>query len=148
VRHRFWADDGLNGFADADFPGEIWHPTFDRPGPRGLLQLFPELAPARILERLPNSERVAAAAEMVDRVSPGLRERLEGGVSKCWAEDPWARGAIVLPGPGQMTQLFPHTATPEGRVHFAGEHTSMFMGWMEGALRSGIRAAQEVNEAD
>jgi len=36
---------------------------------------------------------------------------------------------------------------PEGRVHFAGEHTSPWSGWMEGALESGLRAAREVDGA-
>jgi len=36
---------------------------------------------------------------------------------------------------------------PEGRIHFAGEHTSTFHGcWMQGALESGNRVAIEVNE--
>jgi len=37
---------------------------------------------------------------------------------------------------------------PEGRVHFAGEHTSAWMGWMEGALESAERVAREVMEAE
>jgi monoamine oxidase len=32
----------------------------------------------------------------------------------------------------------------EGRVHFAGEHIAPWNGWMEGALWSGERAAQEI----
>jgi uncharacterized protein with NAD-binding domain and iron-sulfur cluster len=43
-----------------------------------------------------------------------------------------------------MTAMMPEIARPEGRIHFAGEHTSSWMGWMEGALLSGERAAQEV----
>ena len=36
-------------------------------------------------------------------------------------------------------------AAPAGRVHFAGEHTAGdWAGLMEGALRSGQRAAREV----
>jgi monoamine oxidase len=34
-----------------------------------------------------------------------------------------------------------------GRIHFSGDHTSQFPGWMDGALQSGYRAAKEVNEA-
>jgi monoamine oxidase len=33
---------------------------------------------------------------------------------------------------------------PEGRMHFAGEHTSIWSGWMNGALESGRRAATEI----
>jgi monoamine oxidase len=48
--------------------------------------------------------------------------------------------------PGQF-ELLRHTGTPEGRVHFAGEHASPWPGWIQGALHSGLRAAREVNEA-
>ncbi|NJW55199.1 FAD-dependent oxidoreductase, partial [Salinimicrobium sp. CDJ15-91] len=37
--------------------------------------------------------------------------------------------------------------SPHGKIHFAGEHTSILRSTMEGALRSGIRAAQEVQES-
>ncbi|PYM98692.1 MAG: hypothetical protein DME07_21945 [Candidatus Rokuibacteriota bacterium] len=46
-----------------------------------------------------------------------------------------------------MLPLQPHIVRPEGRVYFAGEHTSPWMGWMQGALESGLRAAREVNQA-
>jgi monoamine oxidase len=36
----------------------------------------------------------------------------------------------------------------EGRVHFAGEHTSPWPGWIQGALHSGLRAASEVSQVD
>jgi monoamine oxidase len=43
-----------------------------------------------------------------------------------------------------MSAFMPALAAPEGRVSFAGEHTSAWMGWMEGALESAERAAREV----
>jgi monoamine oxidase len=46
-----------------------------------------------------------------------------------------------------MFSLLPHIARPEGRVHFAGEHTSMWPGWMQGALESGNRVAHEIKQA-
>jgi monoamine oxidase len=48
--------------------------------------------------------------------------------------------------PGQLRSLGPWIAKPEGRVHFAGEHTSPWIGWMQGALQSGLRAAREIVE--
>jgi monoamine oxidase len=45
-----------------------------------------------------------------------------------------------------MLPFLPHLARPEGRVHFAGDHTSAWSGWMQGALESGLRAAREVSE--
>jgi monoamine oxidase len=46
-----------------------------------------------------------------------------------------------------MRTLLPAIARPEGRVHFAGEHTSPWAQWMQGALESGLRAAREIRES-
>jgi monoamine oxidase len=39
-------------------------------------------------------------------------------------------------------------AAPEGRVHFAGEHTSVHRASMNGALESGVRAASEIQKTE
>jgi len=43
--------------------------------------------------------------------------------------------------------LMPVLASAENGLHFAGEHTSIWTGWMEGALESGERTAREVLNA-
>ncbi|HEV8338265.1 MAG TPA: FAD-dependent oxidoreductase [bacterium] len=48
-----------------------------------------------------------------------------------------------LDKPGTMTAFGPVIALPEGRLHFAGEHTDTVQGFMEGAVASGRRAAGE-----
>ena len=78
---------------------------------------------------------------------PEIRSQFEKGVATRWSLEPWARGAFAVYRPGQMTALMPHIASPEDGMHFAGEHTSSWMGWTEGALESGERAAREVLEA-
>jgi monoamine oxidase len=42
-------------------------------------------------------------------------------------------------------ELSPYISTPEGRVHFAGEHASSTHAWIQGAIESGIHVAHEVN---
>ena len=37
TRTRYWEREGLNGFGASDLPDQIWHPTHDQPGPRGIL---------------------------------------------------------------------------------------------------------------
>lgn len=96
---------------------------------------------------MPTGDRVSYALAEMERVYPDLRRHVERGASKCWDEDAWARGAYVWFRPGQLRSLGPSLATPEGRVHFAGEHTSPWIGWMQGTLQSGLRAAQEILEA-
>ena len=96
---------------------------------------------------MPERARIDYAVDQVEQIYPGMRENLEGGVSKCWDEDAWARGAAAWFRPGQMIDFLPHIGRPEGRIHFAGEHTSPWPGWMQGALQSGLRVAREVHEA-
>ncbi|MBW5447811.1 NAD(P)-binding protein [Cohnella sp. CFH 77786] len=69
------------------------------------------------------------------------------GASFSWSQNPYSCGDWVIFKPGQETELFPCLAAPEGRVHFAGEHTTLTHGWMQGAIESGLRVAVEVNDA-
>ncbi|MBV8316046.1 MAG: FAD-dependent oxidoreductase [Planctomycetaceae bacterium] len=146
VRSRAFLD-GFSGFAKTDLPSEIWHTTWDRPGERGIVSVYIKGRASSRLAEMSDGERVAFAARHADAVFPGLAREVEGGVAKCWSEDPWAGGAVALCTPGQMTGLVPHAATAEDRLHFAGEHTSPWQGWMQGALESGRRAAREVDTA-
>jgi monoamine oxidase len=62
-----------------------------------------------------------------------------------WNDDAWAGESytadMLTAVPGDPDLL----AAPAGRIHFAGEHTAGdWAGLMEGALRSGQRAASEV----
>ena len=75
----------------------------------------------------------------------GIRGR---HVSYAWYGDRWARGAFALFAPDQQTDLQAAIVAPEGRVHFAGEHCSLYHAWIQGALESGIRAANEVHKAE
>ena len=59
---------------------------------------------------------------------------------------PVGRGAFALFEPEQQTRLQESIVAPEGRIHFAGEHTSLYHAWIQGALESGIRAAKEIHE--
>ena len=63
-----------------------------------------------------------------------------------WQRDPWARGAYsVLPDVDDPRRAAA-TRAPAPNLVFAGEHTAEpeWTGTMEGALRSGIRAAEEL----
>lgn len=147
-RTRFWLDQGLDGGAWTDLPvGSIHSTGSNQPGPRGIVQCYTGGRAGRRLAAMKEPDRLRLALKQVEAVYPGMRENFEGGISKCWHADPWARGCSSWYKPGQMSELWPHIARPEGRVHFAGDHTSAWIRWMQGALESGNRAAREVNEA-
>jgi monoamine oxidase len=148
-RARYWEKEGLNGFGISDLPGEMWHPTYDQPSQRGILLAYMFGDQGRAFTAMPgDAQRIRVVRRHFNQILPGLNENFEGGATKIWLDDPWARGAVAFPAPGQVIGLIPHTAPAEGRVHFAGEHTSVSNGWMQGAIESGLRAAREINDAD
>ncbi|MFJ8109085.1 flavin monoamine oxidase family protein [Streptomyces sp. NPDC096132] len=69
------------------------------------------------------------------------------GRTQSWLRDPYAYGEASVLLPGQHTELLSAIRTPEGPLHFAGDHTSVKPSWIEGALESGVRAALEVHLA-
>ena len=75
---------------------------------------------------------------------PDIERRFQKGLTQNWSDDPWARGGFAIFYPGQMTGWGNAIARAEGRMHFAGEHTSPWQGWMEGALWSADRVFQEI----
>lgn len=67
---------------------------------------------------------------------------------KNWTEDPYALGMGATLGFSTRAAMVAQVATPERRVHFAGDYTDVALnGTMEGAVRSGLRAADEVLRA-
>jgi monoamine oxidase len=96
-------------------------------------------------------------AERYPRALAGLQEvygqRIEVfytgvGATQSWMRDPYAYGEASVLLPGQHTELFPHVGRPEGRLHFAGCHTSVKPAWIEGALESAVRTSLEVHLAE
>jgi monoamine oxidase len=62
-----------------------------------------------------------------------------------WALDPWVMGAYSYYRVGQASTYGQTAAATEGRIHFAGEHTSIeFQGFLEGAVATGERAARQL----
>ncbi len=97
------------------------------------------------LDALAVTRGPAAWAGAVARLRPELRLDPDRALLTTWNDDPWAGesySALTIHTREGDDDLI---ATPVGRVHFAGEHTAgEAAGLMEGALRSGARAAQEV----
>ncbi|MDT5040274.1 MAG: monoamine oxidase, partial [Actinoplanes sp.] len=63
-----------------------------------------------------------------------------------WTLEEWSRGGpTAIAGPGTLTSFGPSLRAPVGRIHWAGTETSDYwQGYMDGAVRSGERAATEV----
>ena len=63
-----------------------------------------------------------------------------------WAQSEWSHGGpTAIMGPGTLTRFGHALRTPVGRIHWAGTETSDYwQGYMDGAVRSGERAAEEI----
>jgi monoamine oxidase len=61
-----------------------------------------------------------------------------------WKSNPWSLGSYACYRPGYQNTLFGVEAAREGNCFFAGEHTWSEAGFMNSAVASGERAAQEV----
>ena len=94
-----------------------------------------------------------AAPALVHRFLRQLEPVIPGGAAHWngrawldhWTAHPWTHGSYSYWGPGHYTRFAGYEGVPEGTIHFAGEHTSLnFQGYMEGAVRSGRRAAREI----
>jgi monoamine oxidase len=154
TRSRFWECDPLGRLGGLDLlgtdtlAGRVWNTSSQQPDARlGMVQAY--MLDTEALEFGAHGERrVAATRELMHELLPGLRGEIVGVAHKAWQEDPWAGGGWGWVQPGDMGWMFPAMRRIEGRVHFAGDHTTLWVPWMNGALESGERVAAEVLHAD
>lgn len=144
-RRRFWeTDEGIYGGGTVTDLAirNLFYTSYGRETGRGiLLASYTWSEDAQRWGSLPPHERIQQALENVAVVHPQIREEFEAGVSHMWHDDPCAGGAFALFDPGQQTLLHDEIVEPEGRIHFAGEHASLYHAWIQGAFESGLRAA-------
>ncbi len=151
VRNRFWEeDDGIfGGGTVTELPvRRMNYPTPDPSTRRGvLLASYTWGQDALQWGAMDEETRLEEALDDVARIHPRVRDEYEGGASHAWYSDRWARGAFAMFAPEQQTDLQADIIRSEGRIHFAGEHCSLYHAWIQGALESGIRAAQTIHDA-
>jgi monoamine oxidase len=144
-RIRFWVPQNLSGFANTDLPiRNILHDTEGQPGVRGIIGIETAGPSALLAAEMGAEDRLRWAMGDLVKIFPEISSNFEGGTSVVWDQEPWSLGCAAYYAPGEMTEMFQHVGTPEGRVHFAGEHTSSLY-VMEGAAQSAVRVVQEIN---
>jgi monoamine oxidase len=142
----FWREEGLSGQALSDEgPTRIMFDNSPPGAERGVLLGFLEGRSARELGAWAPEARRAAVLEGFAKVFGARAASPEAYVEQLWADEMWTRGCYgcYLP-PGAWTAHGPELRRPHGRVLWAGAETaSRWMGYMDGAVRSGERAARE-----
>jgi monoamine oxidase len=144
---RFWSDDGESGdtYAPDTRIFDTWDETVIQDGDPGILMVYSVGDAGAELGPLPPRQRVARVATDIGRIYPDAPGTLVGSTTACWQNERYNRGTYCVYEPGQVTRFWRPLRRPAGRLYFAGEHTADFTGYMEGAARSGRRAAREIN---
>jgi monoamine oxidase len=143
----FWRADGLSGAVVSDTgPVQIAYDNSPPSGKPGVLVGFFEGNHSRAFFGRTAAQRRAAALACFGRYFGSRALAPIGYHDMVWASEPFTRGAYgTYSPPGVLTALGNATTGPVGPIHFAGDGTSdRWPGYMDGAIRSGERAAQEV----
>lgn len=147
----FWREQGLTGEAVSDVgPVSTCFDNSPEDGSPGVLVGFISGAVAIEHSRLPASERRRRVVECLARLFGEGAGHPSTYFEQAWAEEEWSGGGPVSsPSPGALTAYGEELRRPSGRVHWAGAETStVWCGYMDGAVRSGERVAGEVLDAE
>jgi pyruvate/2-oxoglutarate/acetoin dehydrogenase E1 component len=87
--------------------------------------------------------------ELIDRFGPKAASPVSYHEQN-WTVERYSGGGMISHAPpGVLTEFGPALRAPCGRIHWAGTESSAIMcGWIDGAVRSGERAAAEVLAAE
>ena len=147
----FWRAAGLSGqgFTDVGI-GRI--PFDNSPPDASIGVLFSFIGGARHAEwaaLTADARRAAVLADLARIVGDDRALSPVDYFEQDWTQEEWTRGCPVAHlGPGALTAHGTWLRRPTGRVHWAGTETAdIWQGYMDGAVRSGERAAREVHRA-
>jgi monoamine oxidase len=143
----FWREEGLTGQVVSDAsPVKITFDNTPASGTPGVLLGFIEGRESRVWGQRSAADRRAAvlrnfATYFGDRALSPARY-----VEMAWQDETWSGGCYAGNlTPGTLLDFGPAIRTPVGRLHWAGTETAtLWTGYMDGAVRSGERAAAEV----
>lgn len=145
----FWRDEGLSGQAlSLDHSVSLTYDNCVPDSDKGILVGFVEGHHAKELNDLSQHERrQRILADLVDLFGATAGEPIDF-LQRNWNEEPFSRGCYGgRLGAGVWTHLGEHLRQPVGPLHWAGTETAtVWNGYMDGAVRSGQRAAAELAE--
>src|SRR5262249_30460764 len=150
TRDLFWRASHLGPDSLGDGPVHLtWHTTQHQKVAGAGVVAFSGGPAADTCRAWPATERTPRYLGTLWKVYPGIKASFERARFMDWPSDIWVKGSYSFPAPGEVTTLGPQLQQPlGGRLFLAGEHTCYaFVGYMEGALQSGARAAKKIIDA-
>jgi monoamine oxidase len=145
----FWRDQNLNGQLVSD--GEV-NSIFDNSPPDGVPGILVGFLEGEVARRWHERSREDVRAKMLatftEHFGGEAAEPMDFFYAN-WGAEPWSRGCYAgIPTPGTWIGYRDAVRRATGRIHWAGtEASTEWVQYMEGAVRSGQRAAAEVQAA-
>lgn len=137
---RTWPD----GYATTALGSQrVYEPTVDQGGEYGVLMSYAGGDGGRRLAVMDEHHRIDAVADDL-RTMYGITDQPIGAFSRAWSNQPRYGGSYAAYGPGQVTSHWQVLRRPCGPLHLAGEHVATWTGYLEGAVESGERVAEEI----
>jgi len=143
----FWRADDLTGqFVADEGPVRFGFDNSPASGRAGVLNAFFAGDDARTWGLRTKEEREEAVLAQLARFFGSEALNPVQYLESDWPAEPWTRGAYEgFTAPGVLVNYGASLRAPAGRIHWAGSETSeQWTGYMDGAVRSGLRAAAEV----
>lgn len=144
-----WLAHGVRGWpmAGSDQPWErVIDITGNEQGGYGNVFFYLNGANAERLLSRPKETRAQEIVDLFKKDMPDLFDEVVTVQDFAWSEQPWIRASFGGPPLGGAWMIDEWTK-PDGRIHFAGDFTTMKSGWVEGAIESGLRAARQIDPA-
>jgi monoamine oxidase len=141
---RFWEKDNLNGWGFFE-DEELWHTNWDKREKPGILHAYLKGEKALKMDLLQGENQQRQLLQDWEKILPGVSNYSVQSYFHSWTKDIWSKGGWAYPTKEQEQELFSELGKSEGKIYFAGDHTSKTRGWLQGALESGINAAKQIH---
>jgi monoamine oxidase len=145
--HPFWREAGFSGeVVSSDGPMSVVYDSSSHDDQQPALVGLVAGSQARQWSTQPLADRQRRVTGALARYFGDAANTFSDYQELDWGMEAWSRGgpAAAL-SPGVLTSSFGHLRKPEGRIHWAGtEAATEWIGYMEGAIQSGERAADEI----
>ncbi len=151
LKSKVWLRNGLAPDSLRDGMVNLtWHSTDNQTSRQGdpwVLNAFSGGSDAKVAIELPAVERAARYSGELEELYPGYKEEVIKTRFMDWPGFKYTKASYSFPAPGELMASGAALHTGYDGLHFAGEHcTHAFVGYMEGALQSGIEVADRILE--
>ncbi|XP_062977714.1 L-amino-acid oxidase-like [Elgaria multicarinata webbii] len=151
---KFWEADGIHGGKSiTDRPSRfIYYPNHNFSSGFGvILASYVQNDDSRFFLSLSHDDIISIIMDDLSAIHQLPKRKIQAlcrsSVIKQWSLDRYAMCGFASFTPYQFVDYSEELARTEGRIHFAGEHTSKLHGWLDTTIKTGLRAARDINLA-